>query len=189
MKPAKRDWQLKWLWGGKWWRLYIPVLAFCFVPAQVLRTIKLLGRVNIMAKGNCICCYFVWTYNSTSISWLVHFERLLYQLLMTHFPVPSHYLAAQFPKIKSKMPACLLSLTCLRPLQFLWFGDCLTYFYLTTSRVLDLPSLILALLPSPVITTTSPILQKGQSPVGPTWQCAWVLCLTLLPESHPFYIS
>ena len=66
----------------------------------------------------------------------------------------------------------------------------LTYFYLTTtSRVLDLPSLILALFPSPVIATTSPILQKGKSPVGPTWQCAWVLCLTLCPESHPFYIS
>ena len=45
---------------------------------------------------------------------------------MTHLPVPSHYLAVQFPKIKSKIPACLLSLTCLRPLQFLWFGDCLT---------------------------------------------------------------
>ena len=45
---------------------------------------------------------------------------------MTHLPVPSHYLAVQFPKIKSKIPACLLSLTCLRPLQFLWFVDCLT---------------------------------------------------------------
>ena len=165
--------------------IYIPILALSFVPAQVLGTIKLLGRVNIMAKGNSICCYFVWTYNSTSISWLVHFERLLYQLLVTNFAVPSHYPAAQFPKIKSKIPVCLLSLTCLRPLQFLWFGDCLIYFYLTTtSQVLDLPYFILALFCSPVITTTTPILQKGKSPVG-----HWVLCLTLFPESHPVYIS
>ena len=165
MKWVKRDWQLKWFWGGKWWRLYIPVLAFCFVPAQVLGTIKLLGRVNIMAKGNCICCYFIWTYNSTSISWLVHFERLLYQLLMTHFPVPSHYLAAQFPKIKSKMPACLLSLTCLRPLQFLWFGDCLTYFYLQqhpeywTCPLSSLHSFPLQFLPPPLQSSKKVSLQ------------------------------